>query len=262
MTNRPSTCRAAGAALLALAACAPAASHPDADPVPAPASPEPQTAVVSLPAPAPRQEPLAATALPTVKTSAPSGMTPADANAVAPAVFTIAFDTSKGTFSAVCHKAWAPKAANRLYNLAQLGYFDDTIFFRVIKDPRPFVVQWGIHGDPAVNKAWENAKLEPDPVTQTNRRGTLTFAMGGQPPTLTTQVFVNLADNGRLDAMGFAPVCQIDPAGMKVVDSFFGGYEGKPSNDQPRIQAEGNTFLRSTYPELDSVLRAKVSALP
>ena len=244
------------------AACTASAPAVDRE-APPPAATE-ATPVVTLPAPAPREERLEAAPTATSKVSpvrAPASMGPADAKASAPAVFTVAFETSKGLFSARCHKAWAPKAADRLFNLVELGYFDDTIFFRVITKPSPFVVQWGIHGSPIVNEAWEDAKLEPDPVTQTNRRGTLTFAMGGDPKTFTTQVFINLADNGRLDAMGFAPVCEIT-AGMQVVDSFFAGHDGAPSQAQQRIQKEGNTFLRSAFPGLDFVKRARIAAGP
>lgn len=46
-------------------------------------------------------------------------------------------------------------------------------------------------------------------------RGTVSYAMTG-PDARTTQLFVNLADNSRLDAEGFAPVGVVE--GMDVVD--------------------------------------------
>ncbi len=67
-----------------------------------------------------------------------------------------------------------------------------------------FVVQFGISARPEVSRVWQHADIPDDPVTQSNTRGTLTFATAG-PNTRTTQVFINLADNSSLDNMGFSP---------------------------------------------------------
>jgi peptidyl-prolyl cis-trans isomerase A (cyclophilin A) len=173
----------------------------------------------------------------------------------------VRFETTKGAFVVQVHRDWAPRGADRFYNLAKAGFFDDVRFFRVISG---FMVQFGIHGEPAVAAAWREAQIPDDPVKQTNTRGRITFATAG-PDTRTTQVFINFKDNPRLDGMGFAPFGEV-VEGMSVVDSLFAGYgEGRPSGggpDQGRIQAEGNAYLKREFAKLDSVKAAKVVAAP
>jgi peptidyl-prolyl cis-trans isomerase A (cyclophilin A) len=177
--------------------------------------------------------------------------------APAPDSFRVAVETSKGTFTILARRAWAPRGVDRFYHLVQLGYYDDARFFRVL---RGFMAQFGLHGSPRVNAAWESLRIEDDPVQQTNRRGTVTFATGG-PNTRTTQLFINYADNANLDAMGFAPIGEVVD-GMAVVDSLYADYgEGAPDGsgpDQMRITAEGNAYLARDFPRLDFIRRARV----
>jgi peptidyl-prolyl cis-trans isomerase A (cyclophilin A) len=92
-------------------------------------------------------------------------------------------------------------------------------------------------------------------------RGTVTFAMTGQPNSRTTQIFINFGDNVQLDGMGFAPFGQVVD-GMDVVDALYSGYgEGAPNGAGPsqgQIQAEGNRYLEAEFPQLDHVIRATV----
>jgi peptidyl-prolyl cis-trans isomerase A (cyclophilin A) len=175
----------------------------------------------------------------------------------APNVFRARFETSRGPFVVEVHRSWAPKGADRFYQLVQSGFFDNTRFFRVVTG---FMVQFGVHGDPAVNAAWEKLPIADDTVAQSNTRGRLTFAMGG-PNTRTTQVFINLVDNVQLDAMGFSPLGQVIE-GMSAVDSLYGGYgDGPPSGfgpDQGRIMSEGNAYLEREYPKLDFIRTARL----
>jgi peptidyl-prolyl cis-trans isomerase A (cyclophilin A) len=183
---------------------------------------------------------------------------PADLKETAPATFTANFDTSVGPFVITVHRDWAPNGADRFYNLVKNGFFNDARFFRAIPG---FMVQFGIHGTPAIAAAWRNARLAVDKVVQSNRRGYVTYAMGGSPDTRTTQVFINFRDNTNLDKMGFAPFGQVT-TGMEVVDKIFTGYgEGAPSGkgpEQGRIQAEGNAYLMKSFPKLDYVKSATI----
>ena len=186
-------------------------------------------------------------------------LNPAALNETAPSTFNVNFDTTAGSFVITVHRDWAPHGADRFYNLVKNGFFNDARFFRAIPN---FMVQFGIHGDPAVSKAWVNTRLPVDKVVQSNRRGFITYAMGGSPDTRTTQVFINFRDNTSLDKMGFAPFGQVT-SGMDVVDKIFTGYgEGAPSGsgpDQGRIQAEGNAYLMKSFPKLDYIKSATIA---
>jgi peptidyl-prolyl cis-trans isomerase A (cyclophilin A) len=181
---------------------------------------------------------------------------PAAAKATAPDTYRVRFETTRGPFVVEVHRAWAPKGADRFYNLVRAGYYDDVAFFRVISN---FMVQFGINGDPQVNAVWRDARISDDPVKQSNVRGMVTFATSG-PDSRTTQVFINFKDNSRLDGMGFAPFGKV-VQGMSVVDSLYSGYgEGAPRGmgpDQGRAQGEGNVYLRSSFPQLDFVKTAR-----
>jgi cyclophilin family peptidyl-prolyl cis-trans isomerase len=66
-----------------------------------------------------------------------------------------------------------------------------------------FIAQWGYAATPALSAKW-NINLLDEPVLHSNTVGTLSYATSG-PNTRSTQVFVNLHDNGRLDRQGFSP---------------------------------------------------------
>jgi len=177
---------------------------------------------------------------------------PSKATEKAPAVFTVNFKTTKGDFSVEVTRAWAPLGADRFYNLVKAGYFTDLAFFRVISG---FMVQFGIHGDPAVSAKWRAASIPDDAPAQSNLKGYITYAMAG-PNTRTTQLFINYGNNSRLDSMGFAPFGKVTK-GMEVVESIYSGYgEGAPSGmgpDQGRAQMEGNAYFRKDFPRLDYI---------
>jgi len=183
---------------------------------------------------------------------------PASLTETAPATYKVKFDTSAGVFVIEVTRAWAPLGADRFYNLVQNGFYNDCRFFRVIQG---FMVQFGINGDPAVSSVWQGARIGIDPVTQSNKRGFITYAMGGSPDTRTTQVFINFGDNTSLDRMGFAPFGQVT-TGMDVVDKIYSAYgEGAPRGQGPeqgRIQAEGNAYLVKSFPKLDYIKTATI----
>ncbi|HVR87848.1 MAG TPA: peptidylprolyl isomerase [Planctomycetota bacterium] len=176
----------------------------------------------------------------------------------APAEFKAKFSTSKGDFTILVTREWSPRGADRFYGLVKNGYYDGVVFFRVVSG---FMAQFGIHGSPEVSAVWRNAKIQDDPVVQSNKRGMVTYAKGGAN-SRTTQIFINYSDkNERLDAMGFPPFGKIIE-GMSVVDSLYSGFgDGPPSGHGPnqgRIQAEGNAYLKSDFKELDYIKTARI----
>lgn len=177
---------------------------------------------------------------------------PASLTEQAPATYKAAFDTSAGKFVIDVHRAWAPKGADRFYNLVKNGFYDDTRFFRVVPN---FMVQFGLNGDPAVQSNWANANITDDPSgKQSNKKGYVTFATRGKD-TRTTQVFINFKDNAGLDSQGFAPFGEVT-SGMDVVEKITDQYGEKPN--QASIQSQGNTYLKAQFPKLDYVKKATI----
>ena len=183
--------------------------------------------------------------------AAPDLLKPATMRARAPETYKVKFTTTKGDILVEVTRAWAPLGADRFYNLVRGGFYKDAAFFRVL--PR-FVAQFGIPARPEVAAAWDHAYIIDDRVTQSNKRGTLTFATAG-PNTRTTQIFINYGDNAGLDGQGFSPFGQV-VEGMEIADKFFSGYGESP--DQGRITAFGKAYLDKSFPNLDRIITAVV----
>ncbi len=66
---------------------------------------------------------------------------PASFKATAPATFNVKFTTTKGDFVVQVTRGWAPRGADRFYNLVRGGFFTDCSFFRVLSG---FMAQFGI----------------------------------------------------------------------------------------------------------------------
>lgn len=183
---------------------------------------------------------------------------PSMLNAKAPDTYQVKFTTTKGDFVLQVNRAWAPLGADRFYNLVRHHYFDQASFFRVVSG---FIVQFGLNSTPSVNKALENATIKDDPVTQSNKPGTITFAISG-PNTRTTQVFINLGNNASLDSQGFAPFGQVT-SGMDVVEALYAGYGDLPEMggqgpSEGSIAAQGKPYLDKGFPKLDSIITATI----
>lgn len=169
----------------------------------------------------------------------------------APDTVHVTFETTKGSFTVEAIRAWAPNGADRFYALVNEHFFDDNRFFRVIPG---FVAQFGLSGDRKANERWDALKLPDDSVRQSNARGTIVFTNSG-PNSRSHQMFVNLADNARLDPNHFAPFGRVVD-GMAVVDSLYNGYEDAP--EQQFIMTLGNSYLTRMFPKLDYIRTARL----
>lgn len=209
-----------------------------------------------------------------------------------PPFFNTTLRTQHGAVSILVNTSAAPAMAQRFFVLQTLGYARGGPFYRVLAAPgRAFVAQWGYRGDPAVDAAWVALRTSnaTAPALLSNTRGTVAFgtsevANSGTQPGCTAplcsrgfsvELFVNLADNSRLDAMGFSPFGVVT-SGMEAVDALFAGYgecadlcagEAPPSPfcvpragggfagvNFTRFLAEGSdAYLRPAFPLLDYV---------
>jgi peptidyl-prolyl cis-trans isomerase A (cyclophilin A) len=158
-------------------------------------------------------------------------------------------DGQVGTVIIETRPLWAPIGVEHFHTLVENHYFDQCRFFRVVDN---FMVQFGIAATPAVQKEWKSNILKDDPVVQTNKRGTITYATSGKN-TRTTQMFINTPErgNGRLDKEGFAPFGEVI-SGMEFVDAIQNKYKEKPA--QGKIVNRGNAYLEEEFPDLSYIV--------
>lgn len=182
---------------------------------------------------------------------------PDDFDERAPDEYRVTLETTEGDVVIQVHRDWAPLGADRFYNLATAGFYDDSRIYRVVPG---FMAQFGLNADPYVNQAWKDEYLVDDPVVESNIRGRVAFAKGGVH-SRTTEVFISYKDNSALDEEGFAPFGEV-VEGMEVADAFYADYgDGPPRGDGPyqaMAQARGNAYLDEEFPELTRIVDVTV----
>lgn len=173
----------------------------------------------------------------------------------APTEFTIRFETTKGDFDVRIYTAWSPLAAERLYQLVKHKYFDYAIFYRVTAD---YVAQFG-SSNRVLTSQWMAYPVPDEPVLQSNKRGTMTFARAGKD-NRGSDLFINLADNTRLDTTehlgvrGYPPLGEVIH-GMDVVEKLYDVYGDDLMQETDRMYSDRNGFMQA-YPGLDYVKKA------
>lgn len=182
---------------------------------------------------------------------------PAPTGPVVPDVFKVKFETTKGDFVIEFDKALAPIGVSHIYELVKSGFYDGCKFFRVVKSPQPFVVQFGINGDPKITEGIGSQNIQDDPVKASNISGTVTYAKSQMPNSRSTQIFINLGDNLFLDKDGFAPIGKV-VEGMDNVFLLNGEYADDPTGTQGQIRMQGNAFLEKAFPNLDAIKKATI----
>ena len=171
-------------------------------------------------------------------------------------------ESTKGPFVLEVNPSWSPLGAKRFLELVRADFFRDMPMIRAVEG---FLVQFGVNGDPAVQRRWDaKGPIADDPhdAGRRFRKGSLSFA-GGGPNTRTTSVFIGYsADEGQLGAWGKSPwetpfggVVE----GMAHVDAFYKGYGdfkglgGGAGVDWQRVMAEGNAYVKPNFPKMDFI---------
>jgi peptidyl-prolyl cis-trans isomerase A (cyclophilin A) len=183
---------------------------------------------------------------------------PPPAKSSMPDTYRVKLETSKGDIVVEVQKEWAPRAAERFYELVGAGYYNGTRFHRVV---RTFVAQFGIAPDPKQGQLWRELKFSDEPVKLGNKRGTLSFAHSG-PHTRAVQVFINLKDNSALlDKQSFPAFGKV-VEGMEVADKLtflYGDLAPKGAGpDGIKAELQGNAYLDREFPRLDHIRKASI----
>ena len=127
--------------------------------------------------------------------------------------------TSEGAIELQLRPDVAPKTVENFLQYARDGYFDGTIFHRVIPG---FMIQGGGFTDEMARKETRTPIQNEASPTMPNLRGTVSMARTNAPDSATSQFFINVANNDFLNAgvrgAGYTVFAKVT-AGMGVVDT-------------------------------------------
>ncbi len=154
----------------------------------------------------------------------------------------IAMETSLGTIKIELNGRQAPITVGHFLKLVDSGFYDGTVFHRVIPG---FMAQGGGYTPGLDLKETEETIPNEAGNGMTNARGTIAMARTGDPHSANSQFFINVADNSRLDPTkapyngrwGYAVFGQVIE-GMDVVDEIVNsrtGPGGEFSKDVPVV---------------------------
>lgn len=148
------------------------------------------------------------------------------------------FECSRGGFTVQLFPEKAPLTVDNFLSYVDAGFFDGTIFHRVVPG---FVIQGG-GLTPDYDQKQTNAPVRNEATNGLkNERGTLSMARTSDPHSATSQFFVNLKDNDFLDPSpgnaGYAVFARV-VEGLEVIDAIAGvrtgrrkGYDDAPLED-------------------------------
>jgi cyclophilin family peptidyl-prolyl cis-trans isomerase len=157
----------------------------------------------------------------------------------------IRFQTSLGDFTIEFFEKEAPLSVANFKSYIEDGYFDGTIFHRIVPG---FVIQGGgFTEDMTQKKTKAPVKNEADNGLK-NTRGTLSMARTNDINSATSQFFVNLKDNDFLDHsrgnFGYAVFAKVTE-GMDVIDKIAAVATGRKKGfDDVPVEAVTMTSVR------------------
>ena len=108
----------------------------------------------------------------------------------------VILDTNFGLIKLQLHEDKAPKTVKNFIEYVEAGFFDNTIFHRVISN---FMIQGGGF-TPEMEQKECNAPVDSEANNGlSNKVGTIAMARTQDPHSATAQFFININDNGFLD---------------------------------------------------------------
>jgi len=107
--------------------------------------------------------------------------------------------TSQGDFTLELFPEKAPKSVANFLQYVRDGFYDGTVFHRVVNG---YMVQGGLYSRDLTQRRTRAAIPSEADNGLSNLRGTVAVARGTDPNSGTSQFFVNLVDNRRLDYVG------------------------------------------------------------
>ncbi len=174
---------------------------------------------------------------------------------------TVVLTTSLGVVRISLHADKAPRTVENFLRYVKSGFYNGTIFHRVIST---FMVQGGgftIRGAATGYEGLEEKSTDPPVALEartglTNVRGSVAMARMRQPDSATAQFFINVEDNPQLDfpepdGFGYAVFGQV-VGGMEVVDKMkaarTGVVEGMPNVPVTPIVIESIRLAETRQP--------------
>ncbi len=153
----------------------------------------------------------------------------------------ITIETNHGKISIELDTKNAPKTTDNFIRYVEEGFYDGTIFHRIIKN---FMVQGGGFESGLSQKAAHRPIENEADKTGKNKRGTVAMARTSDPHSATAQFFINLVDNTFLDhssksidGWGYCAFGTVTE-GMDIVDKIAqvkttstSGYDDVPKDD-------------------------------
>jgi cyclophilin family peptidyl-prolyl cis-trans isomerase len=132
----------------------------------------------------------------------------------------VIMDTSMGKIEIELYRDKSPITVNNFLNYVEKKFYDGTIFHRVIES---FMIQGGGF-EPGMREKATQAPIKNESSNGvSNKRGTLAMARRNEPDSATSQFFINVVDNERLDkakypdGVGYCAFGKVIK-GMDVVD--------------------------------------------
>jgi peptidyl-prolyl cis-trans isomerase B (cyclophilin B) len=161
---------------------------------------------------------------------------------------TVRLHTNHGAITIELDEQKAPKTVANFLTYAREGFYDDTLFHRVINN---FMIQGGGFS-PGMKQKSTHAPIENEAKNGLrNERGTIAMARTSDPHSATAQFFINVVDNDFLNHSAPTPsgwgYCVFGRVteGMQVVDEIKGvitttkgGHQNVPMNDVVIDKAE------------------------